>query len=112
MYVYLAVLCVCYCAQAFSSCGEQGLLFVAVHGLLIVMACCRAQTLSVQASVVVACGLSSCGLQALELSLWCTGLVAPQHVGSSRAGARTCIPCIGRQILNHCATREAQPKQP
>ena len=26
------------CVQAFSSCGEQGLLFVAVHRLLIVMA--------------------------------------------------------------------------
>ena len=26
------------CARAFSSCGEQGLLFVAVHGLLIVVA--------------------------------------------------------------------------
>ena len=25
-------------AQAFSSCGKQGLLFVAVHGLLIVVA--------------------------------------------------------------------------
>ena len=27
------------CVQAFSSCGEQGLLFVAVHGLLIAVAC-------------------------------------------------------------------------
>ena len=35
------------------------------------------------------------------------GLVAPQHVGSSRSRARTHVPCIGRQILNHCATREA-----
>ena len=35
------------------------------------------------------------------------GLVAPQHVGSSRARARTRVPCIGRRILNHCATREA-----
>ena len=26
------------CAQAFSSCGERGLFFVAVHGLLIVVA--------------------------------------------------------------------------
>ncbi|KAJ8798770.1 hypothetical protein J1605_016573 [Eschrichtius robustus] len=35
------------------------------------------------------------------------GLVAPRHVGSSQARARTHVPCIGRQILNHCATREA-----
>ena len=34
------------------------------------------------------------------------GLVAPQHVGSSRTWAQTHVPCIGRQILNHCATRE------
>ena len=35
------------------------------------------------------------------------GLVASRHVGSSRTRAQTRVPCIGRQILNHCATREA-----
>ena len=35
------------------------------------------------------------------------GLVAPWHVGSSQTRARTRVACIGRQILNHCATREA-----
>ena len=35
------------------------------------------------------------------------GLVAPRYMGSSQTRARTCVPCIGRQILNHCATREA-----
>ena len=39
--------------------------------------------------------------------MWLTGLVAPRHVGSSQIRARTRVPCIGRQILNHCATREA-----
>ena len=39
--------------------------------------------------------------------LWRTGFVAPWHVGSSRTRARTRVPCIGRQTLNHCATREA-----
>ena len=34
----LAVLGLRCCAQAFSSCGEEGLLFVAVRGLLIAMA--------------------------------------------------------------------------
>ena len=29
-------------------------------------------------------------------------------MGSSQTRARTHVPCIGRQILNHCATREAQ----
>ena len=39
--------------------------------------------------------------------MWLTGLVALRHVGSSQTRARTRVPCIGRQILNHCATREA-----
>ena len=73
--------------------------------------CCRARALSAWASVVVAQGLSSCGSQAqqcgtLAQQLWLTGLVAPRHVGSSRTGAQTCVPHIGRQILNHRATRE------
>ena len=41
LFIYLfilAVLGLCCCSWAFSSCGEQGLLFVAVHGLLIVVA--------------------------------------------------------------------------
>ena len=68
-----------------SSCGEWGLLFVAVHRLLSVVASCRrVQALGVQASVVVARGLSvcdsrershagfsSCGAQALLFhSMW------------------------------------------
>ena len=54
-------------------------------------------------------GFSSCGTRTLEhrLSSCVTGLVAPQHVGSSRTRARTRVPCIGRRILNHCATRDA-----
>ena len=38
---------------------------------------------------------------------WPTGPIAPRHVGSSQTRARTPVPCIGRQTLNHCATREA-----
>ena len=62
-------------------------------------------------------GFSSCGTRAKQLQLagcrvqaqqlWCMGLVAPWHVGSSQTRAQTRVPCIGRQILNHCATREA-----
>ena len=36
--LFMAVLGLCCCAQAFSSCGEQGLLFVAVRRLLTVVA--------------------------------------------------------------------------
>ena len=56
-------------------------------------------------------GLSCCGEQAPDAQaqqLWLTGLVAPRHVGASQTRARTRVPCIGRQTLNHCATREAQ----
>ena len=38
IYLSLAAMVLCCCTQAFSSCGEQGLLFVAVHGLLIMVA--------------------------------------------------------------------------
>ena len=38
IYLFFGVLGLRCCAQAFSSCGEQGLLFVAVRGLLIVVA--------------------------------------------------------------------------
>ena len=38
IYLFLAALGLRCCSQAFSSCGEWGLLFVAVHGLLIVVA--------------------------------------------------------------------------
>ena len=33
-------------------------------------------------------------------------LVTPQHVGSSRIGDQTHVPCTGRRILNHWMTRE------
>ena len=88
----------------FSSWGGRGLLFVVVHGLLIAVT-----------SLVVEHGLWVCRLQWLWVTgsgaqawwwLWCMGLAAPQHVGSSQARAWAHVPCIGRQILGHCATRE------
>ena len=38
IYLFLSVLGLCCCTRAFSSCGERGLLFVAVRGLLIAVA--------------------------------------------------------------------------
>ena len=55
------------CAWAFSSCGERGLLFIAVHGLLIAVA-----SLVVEHGLQ-ACGLSSCGSRALERRLGSCG---------------------------------------
>ena len=68
--LFLAALGLRCCTWAFSSCGEQGLLFVVVHVLLIAVASrCGAWALGAWASVVVARGLSSCGLRALERRL-------------------------------------------
>ena len=38
IYLFMAVLGLRFCARAFSSCGDRGLLFIAVHGLLTVVA--------------------------------------------------------------------------
>ena len=93
LYLFLAVLGLRFCARASSSCGKRGPLFIVVRGPLHYR------------------GLSCCGAQAPDVQaqyLWLTDLVAPWHVGSSQTRAWTRVPCIGRQILNHCATREAQ----
>ena len=62
-FIFLAALGLHCCAQAFSSCGERGLLFVVVHRLLIVVASLVAEQGSRCA------GFSSCGTQALERRL-------------------------------------------
>ena len=93
IYLFLAVLGLRFCARAFSSCSKRGPLFVAVHGPLTIVASLVAEH----------------RLQMCRLSSWLMGLVALRHVGSSQTRARTHVPCIGRQILNHCATREALP---
>ena len=50
------------CARAFSSCKSRAYSLVVVHGLLFAVASrCRVQALGVQASVLAAHGLSSCG---------------------------------------------------
>ena len=81
----MASLSLCCGVWAFSSCGEQGPLFAVMSGLLIAVT-----------SLVAARGLS----------FWCKGLVSPQHVGSSQTRDQTCVPCIGRRILNLWTTRE------
>ena len=54
--------------------------------------------------IVVASLVAELGMWPPEL--WCAALVAPPHVGSSQTRDGTCIPCIGRWILNHWTTRE------
>ena len=90
-------------------------IFVAAHGLSLVMESGGYASLQcagfslwwlllLQSTGSRRTGFSSCGTQSQYL--WCTGLFAPWHVGSSRTRARACVPCIGRRILNHCTPRE------
>ena len=39
--------------------------------------------------------------------MWCSGLAASRHVGSSWTRDGTSVPCIARQILNYSITRAA-----
>ena len=68
LFIYLWLRLVFSAAHGLSlAAAKGGLLFVVVHGLLIAVASrCRSRALGAWASVVVPCGLSSCGLQALE----------------------------------------------
>ena len=75
-------------------CGGWGLLFIMVASLVAVH---RLQ----------AHGLQQYSTRAQEL--WPTGLAAPWHVESSQTRhLRTHIPCTGRWIPIHYATREVQ----
>ena len=63
MYLFLAVLSLHCCWQAFSNCGELWLLFVVVCGLLTVgLSDCKAQALNAWTSVLQAQGLWNIGL--------------------------------------------------
>ena len=91
------------CVQAFSSCIEQGLLFDEVCSLLVAVASLVAEH-GLQTH-----RLSSCGLRALERRLSSCGAWAQLLRGMwdlPGPGNRTHVPCIGRRILNHCATKE------
>ena len=78
IYLFLTVLGLCCCSQAFSSCHEQGLL-----------SSCGALASSLWGF--------SCGAQAPGSQ----GLVALKHVGFSQTKDQTRVSCIVRRILNH-----------
>ena len=74
--------------QAFSSYGEQGLLFIEVRRLLSEVASLKH-------------GPKVCELQ----YLWHTSLAGPQHdLESSQVRDQTHVPCIAGHIPIHCAT--------
>ena len=74
------------CVWAFSSCSEWGLLFIAVHSLLIVVVSLVAEHgLKIH-------WLSRCGMWPQQL--WYTGLVALQQVKSSQTRNQTPSPAL------------------
>ena len=93
LYLFLAVLSLCCCTQAFPSSGKRGLLSScggwASH--CSGFSCCWARPRGTRAQL-----------------LWHMGLVAGWHVESSWTRGRTHVPCIGRRILNHWTTWGAQ----
>ena len=81
IHLFLAALGLRCCTRAFSSCSKQGLLFVAVHGLLIAVASLVGehelqarglQQLWLAGLVVVACGLQSSGSVVVVHGLSCS----------------------------------------
>ena len=67
MFLLLAALSLCYCAQSFSSCGEWGLLFVVVRGLLFIYFGCAGSSLLLGLYFWRAGLLSSCSVRGLLL---------------------------------------------
>ena len=81
IYLFLAVLGLCFCMRAFSSCGKWGPLFIAVHGPLTIAASLvaehRLQTRR----------LSSCGSRAQLLrGMWDPPRPGPEPMSPAPAG--------------------------
>ena len=81
---------------------------IAVHGLSLVVASGGYSSLRCAGSR--HAGFSSCGSRGAECRLVVVAhrLSCSAARGIFRTRAWTRVPCIGRRILNHCATREAQ----
>ena len=52
--------------------------------------------------------LQSTGSRVQAQHLWCMGMDALWHVGSSQTRDRTCVPCTERQILIHHTVRQVE----
>ena len=92
IYLFMAVLGPRFCARALPSCGKRRPLLIVVCGPLTIAASPVAEhRLQMRRP-------SNCGSRAqLLCGMW----------DPPRPGLEPVVPCIGRQMLNHCATREA-----
>ena len=94
IYLFLAVLGLCFCARAFSSCGKRGPLLVAVHGPLTVAASLvaehRLQTRR----------LSSCGSRAQSLrGMWDLPRPGLEPVSPALAGGFSTTASPGKPLF-------------
>ena len=81
--------------------------FIAEHGLSLVVPSEGCSLIVVHWLLTVAVSLVEHGLQGTRASaVWHTALVA-HDVESSRTRGRTCVACIGRWILNHWTPGES-----
>ena len=103
-FFFLAVLGLCCCVRAFSSCSEWGLLFIVVRGLLTVLASLiaehRLQVCGLQQLWHV--GFSSCGSWALEHRLSSCGTWAQLLHGMwdlPRPGVEPMSPALASRFL-------------
>lgn len=90
LYLFLAVLDLCCCTWAFSSCGEGGYSFLWCMGV------------PLQWPLL----LQSTGPRVWAQELWQEGLAALWHLGVFPASDGIHVPSIGRRILNHWITTE------
>ena len=99
LYLFLAVPGLCCWVWAFSSCREQGYSFVAVVSLSpLWVLLLWSKALAYVASVVVVHGLS------------CLAVCEVSFLVSFQARDQTCVPCVGRWILNHWTIRKSKLK--
>ena len=96
--IYLWLQWVFVAPRAFSSCSQQGLLFIAVPGLLTVVVPLVAKHRRWSS------GFSSCSAWAQQLRH--ISLVAPLHMESSPTRVQIRILWTDRWVLNHWTTRE------
>ena len=95
IYLFMAVLGLCFCARAFSSCGKPGPLFIAVHGPLTIAASLvaehRLQTRR----------LSNCGSRAQLLrGTWDLPRPGLEPVSPALAGRLSTIAPPGKPLKN------------
>ena len=94
MYLFLTVLGLCYCAWAFSCCGEWGLLSScsAQAGHCCGFSCCRAQALGCVLSCSVSCGiLVSSSVQFICVQLFATPWTAACQASLSITNSRSLL---------------------